>query len=123
MRIGSLLAGLLLLLLRPALAADADHGRALFRTFCSVCHVAEKGAGNRIGPNLYGGVGRRAGTVPNFAYSQAIRDAAFTLSEEELKLWLAAPAKRVPGTRMSFGGLASPADRDDLVAYLAMLRD
>ena len=85
---------------------------------CAICHSATKGEGNRIGPNLFGIVGRKAGTVPDFYYSPAMKSAGFVWTNDKLDAYLKAPQSVVPGNRMAFAGLPSAGQRADLIAYL-----
>ncbi|HEY6622156.1 MAG TPA: PQQ-dependent sugar dehydrogenase [Steroidobacteraceae bacterium] len=101
----------------PALAADANAGKSLFRERCSVCHTAESGDnGGAQGPSLIGIMGRPAASAPQFSYTTALRDSKLTWDAATLKRFLADPTRMVPGTSMV---LAVPAetDRDSLIAY------
>ena len=102
---------------------DAAKGKAVFERQCAICHTVEKGGGNRYGPNLFGMVGRKAGTVPGFAYSNAFKTRAnWEWTEDAIGGWAMFPSTMVPGTAMGiFQGIAER-DRDDLVAYLASLK-
>jgi cytochrome c len=114
-------AGVLILGATAALAAgDAAKGKAAFVRQCAVCHTVEKDGPNRFGPNLFGILGRKAGSVPGFAYSRAFKAAAdWTWNEDLVAGWIGAPGMMVPGTAMGvFQGVAQ-SDRDDIVAYLA----
>jgi cytochrome c len=104
-----------------AIAANAQRGAQLFAQ-CQTCHTAQKGAGNGLGPNLFGVVGRRAGAVPGFSYSSALKTSRISWSNDKLKLWITNPSKLVPGTRMFFPGINDAGKRDDLVAYLDTLK-
>lgn len=106
----------------PALAGgDAAHGAEVFQR-CAMCHNADKGGGNGVGPNLFGVVGRKAASLPDFYYSAALKASHITWSEDKLKAWVAGTAKLVPGTRMAFAGLRDPKDVADLIAYLKTRR-
>ncbi|QIQ85419.1 cytochrome c family protein [Erythrobacter sp.] len=98
------------------LSGDAATGKTLF-TKCMACHSIEDGV-NRVGPHLHGVVGRDAGSVEDFNYSDANRNSGITWSREVLFDYLVAPQQYIPGTRMSFPGLKDPQDRADLIAYL-----
>jgi len=103
-----------------AQAADVAKGQAAFVRQCAICHTIDKGGENRIGPNLFGVVGRRAGTMQGFRYTNAFRNTAtFEWTEGLLGPWISLPSVMVPGTAM--GGFPGVADRDkdDIVAYLA----
>jgi cytochrome c len=111
--------------LAGAARADGDpgKGKAAFVRQCAICHTIEKGGENRFGPNLFGVVGRKAGTVPGFSYTNAFRTRAnWEWTEDAIGGWMMFPATMVPGTAMGvFQGIAER-DRDDLVAYLATLK-
>jgi len=101
-------------------AADAAKGEAAFVRQCAICHTIDKGGDNRLGPNLFGIVGRRAGTVQGFKYTNAFRNTAtFEWTEGLLGPWIALPAVMVPGTAMATFPGVSDRDKDDIVAYLA----
>jgi cytochrome c len=99
-----------------SLTGDATKGEKVFAQ-CRACHVVEEGK-NRVGPSLYGVVGRTAGTVAGFIYSKANKESGVTWTEDVLYTYLEAPQKFMPGTRMAFGGLKVPQDRADVIAYL-----
>lgn len=85
---------------------------------CRSCHNLERGAGHRLGPNLHGVVGRRAGSAPDFAYSTALAAADFLWTPRALDAWLSEPARFLPGTAMAFAGLRDPEDRAAVIASL-----
>lgn len=97
--------------------ADLDKGRVLFLQ-CRACHGLEQGGANKVGPNLYGIFGQKAGTVAGFAYSEALSAADIVWSAEALDDWLARPSDFLPGNRMVFAGIRKPEDRANLIAYL-----
>ena len=105
----------------PSLAADANSGKALFSR-CVACHTIQKGGPNGLGPNLFGVVGRKAASKPDFSYSTALKNSGIVWSAQKLDTWITNPAKMVPGTRMIFAGIPDPKQRADVVAYLAMLK-
>jgi cytochrome c len=104
-------------------AGDAAKGKAAFVRECAICHTVEKGGPNRFGPNLFGILGQKAGTVQGFNYTRAFKAAAeWTWNENLVAGWIGAPGQMVPGTAMGvFQGVAQ-SDRDDIVAYLATQR-
>jgi cytochrome c len=73
---------------------------------------------NGIGPTLHGLFGRKAGTVPGYAYSSALKNANLVWNEDSLKRYLADPKAFVPGTKMVSAGIKDEAQLDDLLAYL-----
>jgi cytochrome c len=86
---------------------------------CQACHDFTKGGPNKIGPNLWGVVGSHPGDVPNYAFSDAMKQRKDkTWTYEELDAFLASPRTHVPGTKMTFAGLPNPKDRADLIAWL-----
>ncbi len=92
------------------------------RTFklCASCHTVDEGAGNLVGPNLWGIVGAEAGINADFAYSPALLEAGITWTPENLASYIENPAKFIKGNRMSFAGVRKPADREALIAYLML---
>jgi cytochrome c len=115
------LAGLLLAA-APADAADVAHGKAVASQMCAMCHSLAKGGAPILGPTLYGVVGRKAGSLPGYGYSDAIKQAGFAWTPDRLRAFLPGPAKAVPGTKMTFAGLKNPAQVEDVIAYLSTLR-
>lgn len=95
-------------------APDVLHGEQVYAR-CLACHAL---AYDRVGPRHCGLLGRRAGSVPGFAYSQAMKDSRITWDEKTLDRFLAQPMKAVPGTTMTYDGVPDPQDRTDLIAYL-----
>ncbi|MEO0033097.1 MAG: hypothetical protein RIS94_2855 [Pseudomonadota bacterium] len=99
-----------------AAGPDAAHGKTVFAR-CAACHDLNTGK-TLLGPSLKGIVGRKSGSMPNFAYSPAMKSKAVTWNPATLDGFLTAPMKYVPGTRMPFAGIPSAQDRADLIAYL-----
>jgi cytochrome c oxidase assembly protein Cox11 len=93
---------------------DATRGQELFGERCSSCHALDA---NKIGPALRGVVGRRAGSVPGFAYSSALGGASLVWNAEYLDHWLADPRQFIAGARMP-ARVLDPSTRRDIVAYL-----
>lgn len=114
---------LAIMLAGPALAADPAAGGHVFKAQCAVCHASTAGAPPGVGPSLAGVVGRQSGTQTAFRprYSSAMKGAAKLWTAANLKLYIANPAKTVPGNQMPFAGLHDSAQIDNLVAYLATL--
>jgi cytochrome c len=98
------------------LSGNPTQGQRIF-VQCATCHSVNAGE-NRVGPSLHGIVGRQAGTVPGFRYSEANRTSGITWTEQELFTYLENPQARIRGTIMAFGGLRRPQDRADVIAYL-----
>ncbi len=94
-------------------AGDAAHGAQVYKT-CGICHSFDK---NGQGPKHAGVFGRTAGTVPDYAYSPALKKSGIVWNEETLDKWLADPQALVPGTKM-FYALKKPQDRADVIEYL-----
>jgi cytochrome c len=102
-------------------AGDAKAGEVVYKR-CAICHTADKGGGDALGPNLFGIVGRKAATRPGFAYSGPLQKAGIVWTEANLIKWAAGPARMVPGNKMAFPGITSKKQQADLVAYLGTLK-
>jgi cytochrome c len=98
-------------------SASVEKGESAAKK-CAACHTYGKGEPDRVGPNLYGVVGRPKGTEGGFAYSPAIKSKGGNWTVEDLDAFLAGPAKYAPGTKMSFAGLPRGSERADVIAYL-----
>jgi cytochrome c len=110
----------LLVLLDPIAAQAADEDLEIaFNDHCRECHSFVKDD-NRLGPSLYGVVGRKAGTEPGFAYSESVKGSGVTWTAANLDKWIANPDAVIPGNDMSppYSGIADPAIRKRIVAYL-----
>ena len=103
------------------LGAAAQDGQALFRRSCGGCHAVAPGQ-NRIGPTLAGIAGKPAAAVPGFAYSDALKNAHVTWSDDLLEKYVMDPKGTVPGTQKSFAGVKDPADAKAIVDYLKTLK-
>ena len=101
-------------------AQNADNGKKLFTQICSICHDARPGS-NRVGPSLFGVVGRSTGSVPGYHYSEANRNAHIAWNPATLDQYIADPRGLIPGTLMSYSGLKDEQKRHDLIAYLETL--
>jgi cytochrome c len=104
---------LLGLLAAPAQAADAVHGEALYEG-CQDCHSLDK---NDVGPRHRGVFGRKAGSLGDYAYSDALKASGLTWNAQTLDAWLADPQKLVPGAKM-FYHLGQAQDRADVIEFL-----
>lgn len=102
----------------PAMAGDPKAGADVFKSECSECHSTREGK-NKKGPSLFGIVGRHAGALPDYKYSDALRNAQWTWTTDKLHSYLSQPAKQAnPGTRMKYSGLDDARQLDDLLSYL-----
>lgn len=91
-------------------------GKVVFAA-CKTCHVITPGQ-NRIGPSLYGVVGRTSGTVPGYTYSAANKSGHIVWTEPVLYQYLISPRAYLPGTKMTYPGLKDAQKRADVIAYL-----
>lgn len=96
---------------------EGKRGRLLFIQ-CRACHELQAGQPDKVGPNLSGLIGRRAGSKAGFAYSAPLSAAAFSWDRSTLDRWLEKPSAVVPGNSMAFAGVADPKDRVALINYL-----
>ena len=104
-----------------AWADDASAGASVFKTECSECHSVKEGR-NKKGPSLFGIVGRSAGTISDYSYSDALRQAHWVWTADKLHSYLSQPAKQAnPGTKMKYSGLTDPKQLDDLISYLSTI--
>jgi cytochrome c len=97
--------------------ASVADGKSI-STRCEQCHDLSKGGPNKIGPNLWGVVGRPRASHPGFDYSAAMKAKGGSWSYDELFKFLKSPGAYIPGTKMSFAGLPKAQDRIDLISYL-----
>lgn len=104
----------------PTLAAPLPKP-AMFG-ICSACHKVEKGAANTIGPNLFGVGGTKAGSVPGFAHSPAMKNSKIKWTRANLIAFIQEPQKTIPGNRMPFGGLKNPESAAAIADYILSLK-
>jgi cytochrome c len=101
-----------------ALAQDVAAGKTSFNK-CLACHAIGEGAKNKVGPELNGINGRKAGTAPDYSYSDANKNSGLTWSEVEFKDYIKDPKAKIPGTKMIFPGIKNEKEANDLWAFLA----
>lgn len=101
-------------------SADPEKGRRTAQV-CMACHDLSQNGPNRIGPNLWGVVGRPVASHAGFTYSPALKAHGGQWTYQELDHFLTSPARAVPGTKMTFTGLRNPRDRAHVLAYLATI--
>src|SRR6478752_10328095 len=98
--------------------ADTGSGQLIFNNACRTCPTTKEGD-DRLGPNLHNIIGRKAGSLPTFGYSSAMKGADFVWNKEKLDGFIAKPDEVVPGNNMKpYGGLASAEDRTKLITFL-----
>ena len=97
--------------------ANLDSGAKIFKK-CMTCHTVEKSGGNKIGPDLFGVVGRKRASVANFSYSDAMKKKVGSWTHNDLNQFLTKPKGFIPGTKMSFAGLTREQDRANVIDYL-----
>jgi len=98
-------------------SAEFKRGRLLYIQ-CRACHDLQPSPVEKVGPNLAGIIGRRAGADIDFAYSPALKAAKLVWDKPTLDRWLEKPSALAPGNTMAFSGIANPADRAALIRYL-----
>lgn len=101
----------------PVLAQDAALGEKVFNK-CRACHQIGEGAKTLVGPPLNGIVGRKAGSIEGYSYSDANKNSGITWDEATLTEYLKNPRAKIPGTKMIFIGIPNEADILNLVAFL-----
>jgi cytochrome c len=101
-------------------SASAQRGAEIAKQ-CQACHNLQEGQGAKVGPDLYGVVGRKIASVPNFNYTAALKAKSGTWDFDTLNTWLTKPAAFAPGTAMTFAGLSSEKQRADVIDYLDSL--
>ena len=106
-------------------AGDPAKGET-FAARCKACHTFEKGGPNRVGPHLFGVVGRPIASVADFTYSDAMKtfaEGGKVWDDATLDAYLADPKGTAPGNKMAFPGVKSEADRANVIAYLKTLAE
>jgi len=94
-----------------------EHGEKVFKK-CSACHVIAKGGKNKIGPVLYGVLGRKSGSVSDYKYSKALMAYGKVWSFSEMNSFLTKPQAHIKGTKMAYAGLKSDKDRASIILYM-----
>jgi cytochrome c len=106
------------LLICSAVALAAADNQLVFNNVCRTCHTLKEGD-NRLGPNLHNIIGRKSGSVPDYSYSSAMKDADLTWDKATLDRFIANPDQVVPGNKMKpYGGLTSAEERAKIIAFL-----
>lgn len=100
--------------------ASVDSGQKVSKK-CASCHTFEDGGANKIGPALWGVLGRKIASLPDFSYSSALSDKEGDWGYDQLNEFVTSPKAWAPGTKMTFAGLKKPQDRADLILYLRSL--
>ena len=100
----------------------AAAGEKVFEQQCTACH-SKSSSQNTFGPSLVGVVGREAGTLPRFAYSDALKESGITWDEDNLRKWIASNDDFIPGTRMRHVEINDKANQDYLLAFLKNLSE
>ena len=101
---------------------DIASGKKIFKK-CAACHSIKKGGTNKIGPALYGVVGRKVGGVADYKYSKALATYSKEWTFEELNGFLTKPSAYLKGTKMSYAGLRKETDRASIIKYLNQSSD
>lgn len=103
-------------------AGDAANGKTIASAKCNACHSFDNGGANKVGPNLWGVVGRKRAGHEGFGYSDAMKAKGGEWSADELAVFIKNPKGAVAGTKMVFNGIADDGERADLIAYLSTLK-
>ena len=98
-------------------STSADDGAKVFKK-CTACHSIAQGGGNKIGPTLWGVLGRKTGSISDYKYSKAMAAHGKTWSFDEMNSFLIKPKDWIKGTKMSFAGLKNAKDRAAVILYM-----
>lgn len=129
MRVGAFSSALILglglagMALAAVPAGDPAAGKKAFDQTCMICHNADKGGPNGVGPALYGVYGDKAANVPGFSFSEKLKASKIVWTPDKLDAWLQGPMNLVPGTKMSIAPITSATQRADLIAFLKSRSD
>ena len=96
---------------------DINHGEKVFKK-CAACHLVNKGGANKIGPALYGILGRKVASKEDYKYSKAMANYDKDWTFEEMNGYLKKPQSYIKGTKMAFAGLRKEKDRASVILYL-----
>src|SRR5579884_1778917 len=121
MKAATAIAALLVMIaLTPVALAQGDPaaGEQSFKK-CLPCHAIGPGAKNKVGPELNGLEGRKAGSAPDYNYSEANKNSGITWNKESFEKYIADPRAAIPGTKMIFPGIKNEKEREDLWAYIS----
>ena len=103
-------------------STSAEEGAKVFKK-CAACHSIAEGGANKIGPALWGVLGRQAGSLPDYKYSKAMAAHGKKWSFEEMNGFLIKPKEWIKGTKMSFAGLKNVKDRAAVILYMNEITD
>jgi cytochrome c len=106
----------------PARAADVAEGQKAFQRQCAACHNDKAEGPRKLGPTMFGVVGRKTGGVEGFRYTEANKNAGWIWTVEKLEEYLKAPQQVIKGTNMAYAGVRNDAERANIVAFLATLK-
>jgi len=108
----------------PKLAgANVEAGKAIFQKQCFTCHTVDKGGPNKVGPNLWGVVGRKKGSHAGFSYSSGMEAKGGDWTYEDINHMIFKPPAFIKGTKMAFAGLPKEQERADVIAFLRTMSD
>lgn len=98
-------------------SADFDRGAKIAKK-CASCHNFKKGEAAKVGPNLFGIIGKQRASMAGFSYSKALVEKGGSWDKESINQFIAKPKDFIPGTKMGFAGLKKPQDRADMILFL-----